>query len=456
MSAAQLARQAEETPEFENLVADICGLEPGDYGDDPDADYPPWLDVWEFLRDLLSRSGYYAAVISNQPTEDIQQRIVDRAPVLDREVVYLRWLEGCSFARDRFDVCGYSIVRMSAADAEALGADSWQEKIILKLEGHWALQEVARSRSGCVDIFQTAPTHEEAGRGSKRATKHTGQTGIPLDSYLFPLLAIALYSHEGFDIPYVQLAEPGWPLRTLVSSPVHRQTHKVDEASWTKFEAFVKICEKALQRCECWATKLPGAAARRLGLTWIPLWRPIGIAVRHYLRSTFNSGQVLPGWVPSVPLSVNPHYEMKIALDAKMRETAIEDELLHYVFCLEGLLTGDEKDAISHKIATCAALIVGRDDEERNCIAGFVKKAYGVRSDIVHGKAPAKEIDLLKLRRLCQRLLAVVFSLIADHDKPEDLEQTLRRLPLSEGLRQLVGKSREKVLDLISDSARLV
>ena len=218
MSAAQLARQSEETAEFENLVADICGLEAPDFDYDPDAVSPSWVSA-EFLPDLLWRSGFYQAVISNQPTEALQELVIDRAPVLERDVVYLRPLEGCHFARDRFDLCGFSIVRLSATEVEALGERSVERGIVLRLTKPWVLRELVRSRSGCVDISLTGPTGDLSDQGSKLSAKRAAPARITLDNYLFPLLALTLYSDERFEIPSVLLSEPGWRLLTLVSSP---------------------------------------------------------------------------------------------------------------------------------------------------------------------------------------------------------------------------------------------
>lgn len=65
--------------------------------------------------------------------------------------------------------------------------------------------------------------------------------------------------------------------------------------------------------------------------------------------------------------------------------------------CLEALLSGNAP-AVTQRITMCAALLAGRNENERNWIASFMTKAYGVRSDLVHGRAPSKDIDLVKLR----------------------------------------------------------
>jgi hypothetical protein len=77
------------------------------------------------------------------------------------------------------------------------------------------------------------------------------------------------------------------------------------------------------------------------------------------------------------------------------------DAVLHYVIALEGLLTGDESERteLTRKVVQRAAVLAGRDDEERRAIAQLVKDAYGARSAYAHGSEP-DSVDLPSLRRV--------------------------------------------------------
>jgi hypothetical protein len=122
LTAMQLARVAESSQEFAPLVADLFRLGgPEDYKSADEYD----SEVRRFspeLSELLKRSGYYHAVLSRSgDVGKYYSAIWDRIPPRDRPITKLYLLDGCQFARDRFELSGYPIARLSPTEFEKLG-----------------------------------------------------------------------------------------------------------------------------------------------------------------------------------------------------------------------------------------------------------------------------------------------------------------------------------------------
>ena len=78
--------------------------------------------------------------------------------------------------------------------------------------------------------------------------------------------------------------------------------------------------------------------------------------------------------------------QLKIALDrfdAAYYET-IEDSLIDQMIAFESLFLGDEQE-LNYKLAMRAAFFLEKDEEKRNVTFSNIKKAYNLRSKIVHG-----------------------------------------------------------------------
>jgi uncharacterized protein (DUF1778 family) len=63
---------------------------------------------------------------------------------------------------------------------------------------------------------------------------------------------------------------------------------------------------------------------------------------------------------------------------------------------LEGFMLKNDTEPIQQNLSDRVARIVGRTPEERKAIAQNVKKAYGLRSALLHHAAKIQEKDTLK------------------------------------------------------------
>ncbi len=77
------------------------------------------------------------------------------------------------------------------------------------------------------------------------------------------------------------------------------------------------------------------------------------------------------------------------------------EAVLHYVIALEAVLTGgeDEKTELTRKVVQRAAILAGKDDQDRAAVAATVLAAYRARSNYAHG-GEAGNIGLPALRRV--------------------------------------------------------
>jgi len=308
-----------------------------------------------------------------------------------------------------------------------------------------------RSLYGETKEFEIAAGVRESAPVNPFAERLYYPTSISDD--LWPIVVLTLYSDDFFDIPAYFISEAGWriiwltrePRRSLFEPPPGG--YKVTERDWPKFQQFVQLCEKPLER-------VFGVGSSE--------WGSVGRALRYYLRATFAKGAILPGLelgeddldIESTEGESGEEYvrgEMSELLEQKT-ETVAEEVLLHYVFCLEVLLTGDaEPGTTTKKIVTCAGILAGRDETETKAFAEVASNAYELRSQLVHGKN-FRRLDLIEtlpqLRHLCRRVLAVTLSLTLEHSEPEELKKTFHELELFRKMRPKLGRSRDKVLGL--------
>ncbi len=275
---------------------------------------------------------------------------------------------------------------------------------------------------------------------------------LRLDDQMKPLLLLALYSDRFFEIPLVLMSEPTWRIHRIRSERIRRPfSYRVSSREWSKFAQFIRRCDVAFET----GTKETGTNRSEVREA-VSSWRPLVVAANHYLRATFAGGDMPPQWVHNYPWFRLVRKFPDSLRGELPRTTAVrEDVLLRYVMCLEALLSGDSREAVGEKIAARTALLTGRNDNERMWIGSFVKKAYGVRSDLVHGRTPKRDVDLRTLRALCQRVLSIVLFLVWKHDRSKEVADLLDDLLLSNGQQRLVRDSRDEVFSLIADPAEL-
>jgi hypothetical protein len=262
---------------------------------------------------------------------------------------------------------------------------------------------------------------------------------------------LSIYRSTFFEVPAILIAEPGWRLlRARFARPIDPSTgelapYRVDSAEWPRFDEFTKFVGTALLK--------------------ISKWRSFATAARRYLTASFAVGDPLHVLDVEDELAyMGQVSENRIVLEAARstdvldRSDVEENVLLNYVFALEALLTGNEEGAITEKIASGAAVLIGGDDREREVVHKTVKDAYRMRSDLVHGRNPRAPVApvLGILRRIVQRVLAVTTSLAALGDLEEQAyREILRTLPISDEHRRQGREAREMVMDLIGDNGPL-
>ncbi len=272
-----------------------------------------------------------------------------------------------------------------------------------------------------------------------------------LASHLVPALILSLYNTQFFDVNVILLSDPGWRLvRHKFVEPHYRSTgdpsrYEVTADRWSGFETFIKLAEVALKN--------------------LISWRSFVTASKRYMTATFAFGDPLRPWDVEARLTyMGLNFENSAVRDLtdsedfSERPDIEESALLQYVFALEALLTGDEKQAIAEKIASGSALLIGQNDDERRQIHRAVKSAYNVRSTLVHGRKPEDRIApmLWNLRRILQRVMVVTTSLAAeDYPKEVQYREVLRLLPISETLQSQVARCRERCFEIIPDCSQI-
>ena len=258
------------------------------------------------------------------------------------------------------------------------------------------------------------------------------------------MLLLSLYNRGYFSINRIFLCEPGWRITEWpvpLSGPIdQRPQYLVSAGKQFAFEEYLTIGRNGLKNARASGNQRNQGAIRT--------------AVRRYLQATFTLGDVFSDW--NVMGFVAGH-EGVYRLSEPERIDMLEDALLRYVFALEALCIGDDKEAITEKVALSAALLVGREDGERAQVRSFIKKeAYKRRSELAHGKAVAAD-DLSKplptLRAICQRALLVVLSIYAE-DPAFDITK-LHDLPVSSKQRDQVERVRNRIFSLIADDSPL-
>jgi len=117
-----------------------------------------------------------------------------------------------------------------------------------------------------------------------------------------------------------------------------------------------------------------------------------------------------------------PTKALRIAVlrfDLAYRNEDPEERLIDYVVALEALYTGDIQE-LAYKLALRAAFFLGKTKEDRNNIFHILKKAYAVRSQIVHGQEPKDEF-ILQTGRILD-----IYGLVKEVE--EILRQSIKKL----------------------------
>ena len=433
-------------------------------------------DAYEAVADVLRRSGYYHGVVGGKPLQDYWPAISARLLKQKRTITVLYSLDRCWFPREQFEIAGYQVSRMSRGSLEAfcpipeVGQDFYPDE---RCDFQWLADWWFPSTTRTVDagVFEVRADCEPGGfRGGIRPAtsklieipqievsagilrEDWGSEDKPqLAAHLVPALILSLYNTQFLDVNVILLSDPGWRLvRHKFVEPQYRSTgvpsrYEVTADRWRGFETFIKLAEAALKN--------------------LVSWRSFVTASKRYMTATFAPGDPLRPWDVEATLTyMGLNFENTAVRDLtgsedfRERPDIEESALLQYVFALEALLTGDEKQAIAEKIASGAALLIGQNDDERRQIHRAVKSADNVRSTLVHGRKPEDKIApmLWNLRRILQRAMVVTMSLAAeDYSKEAQYREILRLLPISETLQTKIARLREKCFEIIPDCSQI-
>ncbi len=353
----RIAEDAEATPQF---AAAAAALFPGKNS--------PNYHASEILR----RSGFYNAILDGAggtPSWNVISRRIIPHKV---KITTMLLLDLCWFPQRQFRIAGYDAKRHSRDQIRHLGPGYVVTEAFYKrdlLDPEWFSQQwfLEKSRTRV----------EKPGWLTAEWPRD-----IALDDHWQPLLILGLYSPVCLQIPVIADNHKNWELAVRKFShpqvdivgedqdEVPYYLYKVTDGEWSVFQKFCGLMESGLATCH--------------------VWPRIRIAARRFLRATFLS-----------------HYDG----EAWAGDDA-DDVLLQYVFALEALVNTGDREAISEKIAVRAALLTGRDDEERLEMRKVVKAAYSDRSRLAHG-ASGGEADLPRLRDVSRRAIAVAIGIAA-------------------------------------------
>ena len=403
-SPKQLAQRGEAIPEFGALASDVIESKGS-------SQYEASI--------LLRRSGFYHGILSGESQTELWSRFNEYTKPRTAEIHTLLLLDGCKFPRDHFNCMSHAVVRHSAAEIVELGPPPVIAEAFFPgetLDPDWYSQQWFLRDTETVELKPTFIQIPFLGGD------------YVLNRYWAPLFALGLYDLPCFAIPIVLESEAKWELLTpRFSLPLLGMSHgengepfevptdhyKVADREWSQFEAFLDCCDESIGSKGDWAR--------------------VRIAARRYLRATFLS-------------TPDGHaYE----------DDDSEDILLQYIYGLESLLLAGDSEAIRDKIATRAALIAGRGDDERKAIAAFVKQAYDARSILAHGGKKTGDIDLRKLRDVFRRVAIVILSIARTVNDQSNLDDLVRTLPISRATQDAVDNDRDEVFALVKATEHL-
>jgi hypothetical protein len=268
---------------------------------------------------------------------------------------FLRLLAGCSFPREQFPLCGYTVVRMRPEEIEKLGApadacrDFYQAERLNTTSSLWFLQEEIKADQGLIDCGpeESAPTpaanlvveSESVPVPSRQTITVSRAPGADWPHYrlpgfgghLKPLLTLALFSNEFFDVPLALIADPGWRIWKLVA-PERRLNglpYSVSEKNWAQFECFGGDCAQAFKKLE------EPCFANRGKLEYSGLSLAIAVAARHYLHATFAGVRRVPGFLIEPPfadpLLMGDYWESNFEESSIDWGFVVDDVFLRYI-----------------------------------------------------------------------------------------------------------------------------
>jgi hypothetical protein len=434
-----LRSQLEELPEFSQLERELLdlglGVETNFYGDD--FEVMPRVP----LGALFDCLGVYHDILRGESCDAVWARIETALQRKPTEVTTLVELIGCDFPGD-FEILNSTVLKMSkekwlelVSRGDALNAER-DHYIRLRRDGRWYLERTTdedRSFVSYLRAFESGPVElpridelpaELRGLPLRKkkveAVVWTGRSlsDAALDTTLaefWPELLMLALSHPGcFNVGETLASVPGAGVDGVqdegsdereppryVYGGAAEECYRIEGADRQGFQDFVKLITSAL-------------------------------------RSVVKSRSCdLKGLADSAPLYVRWRLTDRPGLNPRRDPNQYNEVLLHYVVVLEKLtMLPQEKRDVSPRLIDRVAYLVGRNDNEINGVAHFVKRVYDERSQVVHrrhAKAGAPQIDLHKLRDICRRAMASALIIAGRSAKENYLEDFLDQLVLSGG-----------------------
>lgn len=132
-----------------------------------------------------------------------------------------------------------------------------------------------------------------------------------------------------------------------------------------------------------------------------------------HIYSTYRKGQYFKSLEGLEPNKDNRLLRVSLFLKAARNTTMLPIKVSFYCTCFEALFSTDTAE-LSHKLSERTALFLGADGKERLEIFQNVKKAYGIRSKVLHGdKITSKLFDEAeRLAPICDSYLRSVSNKI--------------------------------------------
>jgi hypothetical protein len=399
------------------------------------------------LQNLLRRSGMYQALIDGEAPEDYCQRVVDRIQYGERDFSFFWLLGRCQFPRDRFELGGYSVVRLSVSEADSLGPDARARRDIFsdeylprELKQAWFLRRdegIVSGFSGGVewkrrsdeyfarkepaaspelvaemnrvldaDLAQLGVGASDIERGTaarlrnqlrgkgigfnlieQRTSEIVAGRRVNIDAdprlaadddLATPLIILALYHHEFFDVPYAFVSDPGWRIAWLKREPIRAVSYRVSEEEWENFQTFAQLVYRTLSRFRFLLSSLQDSPHPSCIFA-----RQYRAAISRYLRATFATGYTFfSSLTTSQCLSTFDSFETYKPTIRPDPDSLIEEALLQYVFALESALLGGNQTEgksdgkkthisdgrTSSNVGLKASELIGRDNQEKASI----------------------------------------------------------------------------------------
>ena len=143
--------------------------------------------------------------------------------------------------------------------------------------------------------------------------------------------------------------------------------------------------------------------------SWEPIWQPVkgSIAMMQQIKNpsqysllSNETKDFVKFWNKYNSYDFNKNRSVDIAIrrfNYAYEKELTEDKLIDYIIILEALfINNNDNTELNYKLALRTALFIGSENEERKQIRKDIKKAYSLRSKIVHGSFIIKELEELQ------------------------------------------------------------